>query len=179
MTLNLPPPLRTRKQAALETIVEERGVGWRAKLVEWIQRYGVAECAGIACALIGAFVVRRVTGNAVATAYAGAWSETLGYAAAIIVRDFLAEARAAREAGHAFSARHAAEVGTGLLAEFGPSGVLDTMVTRPLAMGLGARFLGPERGLVAGKLAADIVFYLPVIFMYERRKHRRRRAGPR
>jgi hypothetical protein len=46
-------------------------------------------------------------------------------------------------------------------------------------MGLGARFLGPERGLVAGKLAADIVFYLPVIFMYERRKHRRRRAGPR
>ncbi len=35
------------------------------------------------------------------------------------------------------------------------------------------RLFGPGRGLVAGKLAADVLFYLPVIFMYERRKRRR------
>jgi hypothetical protein len=53
--------------------------------------------------------------------------------------------------------------------EFGPSGLLDTLLIRPACMGLGIRLLGPVRGLVLGKLAADVLFYVPVIFMYERR----------
>lgn len=149
------------------------GVSPRAKLAEWLRRYGVAECAGITCALLGSFVVRRLTGNAVAAAYGGAWGETLGYSGAIIGRDFVAGARVARSAGQRFGARTAGGVAAGLLSEFGPAGVLDTLVTRPFAMGLGMRLFGPGRGLVAGKLAADVLFYLPVIFMYERRKRRR------
>jgi hypothetical protein len=166
-------PHTVRDPEALAAIVEEPGVGAREKLAEWLRRYGLAECAGITCALLGSFVVRRLTGSAVAAAYGGAWGETLGYSSVIIGRDFFAAARGQRAVGRRFGARHAGGVATGLLAEFGPAGLIDTMLTRPFAMALGARLLGPERGLIAGKLAADIVFYLPVILIYERRKRRR------
>jgi hypothetical protein len=46
-------------------------------------------------------------------------------------------------------------------------------------MGAGMRLIGPKLGLIAGKVAADILFYLPVIFMYERRKRRATHASQR
>lgn len=147
------------------------------KFAEWLRRYGLAECAGITCALLGSFAARRLTGSAVAAAYGGAWGETIGYSTFLVARDFLTASSAARAAGRSMTRREGGGVITGLIAEFGPAGVLDTFVTRPFAMGIGARYLGPQRGLIAGKLAADVLFYLPVIFMYERRKRRTRPAG--
>jgi len=171
------PADQPRKSAALAAIVEQPDVGLRAKLYQWLSRYGLAECAGITCALLGSFVVRRATGSAIAAAYAGAWGETIGYSSVIIGRDFIAEARATRATHRAFGFRDAGGVVAGLIAEFGPSGILDTLVIRPFAMGLGARLLGPHLGLLAGKVAADVLFYLPVIFIYERKKRWRRRSA--
>jgi len=150
-------------------------VALSAKVYRWLNRYAVAECAGIACALVGSLVVRRLSGSTIAAAYAAAWGETIGYSAAIVGRDFAAGVRTARVRRQAFGARGALEVIVGLLAEFGPAGLLDTFVTRPLAMGLGARFVGPKLGVLVGKLAADVLFYMPVVFMYERK---RRWRGP-
>jgi hypothetical protein len=166
------PALRAPKLGAVATTVQESGARPGARVAEWLRRYGLAECAGVMCALLGSLVVRRLTGNALAAAYAGAWGETLGYASVIIGRDFFTGARSARSAGRRFDVRTAGGVATNLLSEFGPAGALDTLLARPLAMGLGVRVLGPVRGLVAGKLVADVLFYLPVIFMYERRKRR-------
>jgi hypothetical protein len=151
---------------------------FHTKIADWLRRYGLAECAGVTCALAGSFAARRVTGSAVAAAYAGAWGETIGYSTFIVARDFLTASRTARAAGHAITPREGGGVIKALIVEFGPAGVLDTLVTRPFAMGVGERFLGPQRGLIAGKLAADVLFYLPVIFMYERRKRRRAPIGP-
>jgi len=53
--------------------------------------------------------------------------------------------------------------------------VIDTFVTRPLAMMVGTRLFGITLGVIGGKLAADLVFYIPVVFMYERRQRRRQR----
>ena len=75
-------------------------------------------------------------------------------------------------AHRAFGLREIGRLATDLIAEFGPAGVLDTLVTRPLAMAGGIRLLGSQLGVVAGKIVADILFYLPVVFMYERRKRR-------
>ena len=47
--------------------------------------------------------------------------------------------------------------------------------TEEIARGLGARFVGPKLGVLVGKLAADVLFYMPVVFMYERK---RRWRGP-
>jgi len=141
----------------------------RQRIIGWVSRYGLAECAGIACAFLGSLLVRRATGNSIAAAYGAAWGESIGYATVIVTRDFLTESRAAREKAETFSTRRASGVVGGLLAEFGPAALLDTLVTRPLAMGLGVRLLGLRLGVLAGKVAADTLFYVPVIFMYERR----------
>lgn len=139
------------------------------RLRAWIARYGLAELAGIACAFAGSVLVRRLTGSHVAAAYGAAWGESLGYSTVIVARDFLTESRAARAAEQRFGARRATGLVGALLAEFGPAALLDTFVTRPLAMGLGVKLLGLKLGIVAGKVAADTLFYVPVILVYERR----------
>ena len=129
---------------------------------DWIARYGPAECGGLALAFVASFVARRMTEHAIIAGYAAAWGETIGYAGVMVVRDYLAE-------------RHIGTVTTDLITEFGPAGIIDTFVTRPFAMTLGVRFLGPVLGLVVGKISADVIFYAPVICMYEWRKRRRAR----
>jgi hypothetical protein len=169
----------TNRSDGLTVIVNEPARGVVAKIREWLGRYGFAECAGVACALAGSFLVRRLTGNALAAAYGGALGETIGYAGVIVAREFRDEARAARADGKSSLTRSARDVAVDLLAEFGPSGILDTLVVRPMSMGVGVFLFGATRGLIAGKLAADVVFYIPVIFMYEYRKRVRKGQGRR
>lgn len=154
---------------------ERAGVPLRAKVVEWVKRYGLAEVAGIGCALLAAVIARRATGSAIAAGYAGAWAETLGYAGVMAGQDFLTAARTANAAGRSLGARDSGGVVTGLLTEFGPAGVLDTFLTRPFAMAAGVRLLGPRLGLITGKLVSDVLFYFPVILTYERRRRREHR----
>ncbi|HVW06363.1 MAG TPA: hypothetical protein VHB78_15260 [Vicinamibacterales bacterium] len=148
----------------------------RAKLLEWIARYGLAEIAGIGGALLAVFIVRRLTTSAVAAGYAGTCGETLGYVGAIAARDFLTAHRDARASGQKLGARARRSVIVQLLVELGPAGVIDTILIRPLAMAAGVRWLGPVIGLLAGKIVGDVGFYVPVIMMYERRRRRERHA---
>jgi len=141
-----------------------------AKLLEWTRRYGVAECLGIVAAIAAATAARRVTNSDVVAAYAGAIGETIGYAGAMLARDYLTASRSAQASGRTLDARDHGNVVMGLLTEFGPAGVLDTFIIRPLAMGIGARLLGPRIGLVVGKLVGDVLFYVPVIVTYEWRR---------
>ena len=140
------------------------------KIVDWLRRYGLAECGGVSCALLASFAVRRLTSNPVASAYAGAWGETIGYSAVIVGRDFFSATQRAHAKGGSLDVRGTSNVIARLIAEFGPAGLLDTFLVRPFMMGVGQRVFGPLRGLIAGKLAADVLFYFPVIFMYERQK---------
>lgn len=167
------PEAKLPRPAGLAEIVEQPGVPPRAKLHQWLRRYGVAECVGIGGALLGSFVVRHVARSAIAAAYGAAWGETIGYTAVIIIQDFLAESRAARSRQRVLGLRGLRDMAAGLLAEFGPAGLLDTFLVRPGTMAVGTRLLGPHVGVIAGKLTADLLFYVPVIYTYERRKHRR------
>jgi hypothetical protein len=145
----------------------------RLPVRDWLLRYGPAEAAGITLAFVASFAVRHSTHSAILGAYAAAWGETIGYAGVVSTRDLIAEFRESRRSGRRTPARDAGNVATGLLAEFGPAGVIDTFVTRPFTMAVGVRLFGPVFGLVVGKLSADLLFYGPVVFMYERRKRRR------
>jgi hypothetical protein len=142
---------------------------------EWIRRYGPAEAAGITLAFVASFAVRHSTGSAILSGYAAAWGETIGYASVMMIRDFIMESRESSRQGRKAPVRDAGNVATGLLAEFGPAGVIDTFVTRPFTMAAGVKLAGPVFGLVIGKLSADLLFYGPVVYMYERRKRRRQR----
>lgn len=143
---------------------------------EWIRRYGVAEIAGIVTAVLGAWLVRTLTHHEVAAAYGGALGENVGFYGTIIAREAALEAGLARAAGRRFGARAVLRIAVSLVTEFGPAELLDSGVIRPLAMGVAVRMLGPV-GIVAGKVAADVTFYVPVIISYEIRKRLRREAA--
>jgi hypothetical protein len=142
---------------------------WRAAGERWLARYGVAEVFGIAGAVVGAWIVSTLTDSTVLTAYAGTTGENVGYYGFLMAR----ELAAARRARQALSAREVIVACRDLAIEFGPAEILDSLFVRPLMMGLGTRRLGGGLGIIAGKLAADVLFYLPVIASYEARRVRR------
>jgi hypothetical protein len=165
--------------------------GLRRRLAVWVRRYLPAEIAGTLMALAGAWAAFAVSGDRTLAAVAGAWAENLGYYGTVGVRDLRrarreADPGAAGAAGAAGRLRPLLGVLGGLLVEFGPAEVLDSFVVRPLAMVAATRVV-PDLGaaVVLGKLAADLVFYVPTIAIFELRRRRAalrgdggRAAGP-
>lgn len=144
------------------------------RVARWLARYGVAEVTATLGALGGALLLRALTGSEVLAAYGGAMGEIVGFYGFIAARDLLGAHRAARSGGLVFGAREAALAGRELAIEFGPGEIVDSLLIRPLMMGLGAHWLGGAAGIVAGKLAADALFYAIVIGTHEARLHARR-----
>ena len=140
------------------------------KVKDWIRRYGPAELVGIATALLGSWLLYVATRNEVAAAYGGARGENLGFDGVLVGREIRNARRAARAARLPYGPGAWARTATNLMIEFGAAEILDSGVIRPLAMGLGTLWLGRAWGIPAGKLAADITFYVPVIIMYEMRR---------
>ena len=134
------------------------------------ERYGLAEVAGVCGALLGATLLRAMTGSDIAAAYGGSLGENVGFYGVIVGREVWQDRRAAHHAGERYRLPHAIRTSAKLLIEFGLAEVLDSALVRPLAMGLGIRYLGREWGVLAGKVAADVLFYIPVITAYEWRR---------
>src|SRR5689334_3537724 len=154
-------------------------MSWRAKGTEWLKRYGVAEVAGLCTAVLGSFAARALTGNEIAAAYGGAIGENLGYYGVIIGREVVQDRRAAVALDRGYGVAGAGRTARNLLLEFGIAEALDSTLLRPLAMAVGVHVLGRGVGIVAGKLAADVTFYVPVICAYELRRYLTRRADMR
>ena len=146
-------------------------MSWRAKGAEWLKRYGVAEVAGLCTAIVGSFAVRSLTGSEIAAAYGGAIGENLGYYGVIVGREVVHDRGAAAAVGRRYGLTGAGRTARNLLLEFGAAEILDSGLLRPLAMALGVRFFGRGLGIVVGKVAADLTFYVPVICAYELRRH--------
>jgi hypothetical protein len=147
-------------------------------VAEWLRRYGPAELLGTCTALLAARLASIAGAPLVAIAYAGAVGENVGFYGTIIVRQVAADRRRARARSERYRGRHLWRTSRELLLEFGPAELLDSFLLRPLAMGVGVRLLGEAAGIVVGKLAADVTFYLPVILTYEMRHHARKGARP-
>jgi hypothetical protein len=143
---------------------------WKRRLRTWVSRYGISELAGIATAFGGSWLLSSVTGEPIATAYGAAVGEAIGFYGSLTTRALIHEAYFAGSRRQPFGIREVMLTWRGLFLEFGPAELLDTGLLRPLAMGIGIGTLGPGIGVVAGKILADITFYLPVIWMYEHRR---------
>lgn len=124
-----------------------------------MNRYGPAEVVGTITAVFAAALVHRLGAGEVFTAYVGSASEAAGYYLIMVSSEF-----------RRYRDKHPFHITKNLLLEFGFSETLDFFVIRPLFMGLGLHYLGVGWGLIAGKLMADLVFYVPTIFIYEWRK---------
>ena len=145
-----------------------------SRVRHWLARYGPPEVLGTITAVAGSFLIYRLTRSDVAAAYGGALGENVGFYGLIVVRQIVNDRRSIRPYGFRGGLR---TIGL-LLAEFGPAEVLDSLVIRPLAMGLATRWLGGRGiGVIVGKIAADVTFYLPVIASYELQRWVARRRG--
>ena len=143
-------------------------------------RYGPAEVIGTASALLGSFLAFGATRSEITAAFGGAIGELLGFYGTIIVRDVVAEVRAAtgesRESGATVWSRCVTRVVAHAVVEFAPAEVLDASVLRPLAMGLGTSMFGRAWGVTAGKLLSDVAFYVAVVTGEAVRRRRRERV---
>ena len=134
----------------------------RHKVRDWSKRYLPSEIIGTITAVLAAGISFFLTGNPVITAFSGTWGENLGYYGAIISRDFIENKK---------KGLRPIKTIRNLVIEFGPSEVLDSFILRPFFMYTFPIILSDlTLGIIVGKLAADITFYIPTIFAYEMRK---------
>ena len=144
----------------------------RRRVWRWVRRYGPAEVAATAGALLGALVGARFAGPAGA-AFGGDLGEGIAFYAVVVAMELRAERATPRR-------RTGRRVLVDLLREFGPAEALDSFLVRPLAMYAGTYVTGDLlAGTLLGKVVADVVFYAIAGTAYERRNRPtgRHRAG--
>jgi hypothetical protein len=124
----------------------------------WLCRYGPAELLALVGAFAGYAVGDALWSTVAATAFAAAVGDNLAYYGQLLVRE-------ARSRGVVCAAR-------ALIVDFGPAEVLDAPLDRPACLAIGVGALGPVLGVLAAKLAADVVFYVPVIVTHEAARRR-------
>jgi len=127
----------------------------RRGIVFWIVRYLPAEVAGTAAMVVGGLLATLWTDAAPLIAVAALLGEIIGFYAVLAVTIFIEQAPIA-------ATRRGALWRTAVLlvAEFGAAELLDTFLVRPAALMVGVWLIpDPLWGMLAGKIAADIVFY--------------------
>ncbi|MCL4359827.1 hypothetical protein M1555_01035 [Patescibacteria group bacterium] len=138
----------------------------RKRAIVWVKRYVPSEIFAIIGALGGGILTNALFHNAVATAYGATWGENIFYYGTMLIREV-----------HFQKGRHTIKSPVpyvkairNLVVEFGPSEYLDGFIIRPFTMYLFPKLLhNLSLGLVVGKFAADITFYIPTIFSFEMR----------
>jgi hypothetical protein len=106
--------------------------------------------------------------------YAAAMTENLGFYSVMFMREYRAKYRQVKLSSAQAALKMILAIGTGLLLEFGISAIIDSFFLRPLAIGYAVKLLGTGTGIMIGKLAADVSFYIPAIILYEYHKNRRK-----
>jgi hypothetical protein len=126
----------------------------------WLRRYLPAEAVSLLGALLAAHVAWQLSDqNPVLAALAGAWGETLAYYATMLVRELTAN-----HGDVPLALRD-------LVLEFGVAEALDSLFVRPTLMyAAGQLVANMTAGVLLGKLASDVVFYVPTIAAYELRR---------
>jgi hypothetical protein len=144
-------------------------------LARWLRRYGPAEVLALVGALAGYFLLEAATGNHAAAAYGAAVGDNLAYYGFLFAREVAGRATLARRPTNRI--RVWARSLHALTCEFGPAEVLDSTIVRPGCTAIATAALGPAAGVLAAKVVADLLFYVPVICTYELRRRRAERPA--
>lgn len=136
-----------------------------------------AEVVGTVTAIASAFIASAFTTNRVVIAFTASIAETVGFYLAIMVTDALLMQKQLKQQHRSLklpallfiTIKH-------IVLDFGLAELADSFVIRPLFMYLFPLWLKDyTTGIVAGKIASDLVFYVPVIVAGEIRTHLSRR----
>jgi hypothetical protein len=107
--------------------------------------------------------------NQALAAVVGTWAEFLAYYGVIVAGDLRAQQQ--RSPGTVLATLR------NIVLEFGLAELLDSTLIRPAALYAGMTLVPSlPLGIVAGKLVADLIFYLPTITSYELLRRQRAQA---
>lgn len=141
--------------SAPESAAEAQPEPARRKLVFWIARYLPAELVGTAAMVIAGMLATMWTDAPALIALAALVGEIVGFYLVLAVTIYLEQSQVAVTRRGAIG-----RTAMLLVAEFGAAELLDTLLVRPAALLLGVWLIpDPVWGMLAGKIAADIVFY--------------------
>jgi hypothetical protein len=140
-----------------DTARDRRRVRW----LFWLRRYGPAEVACLATMLAASLVAVRLTTSPPLLAAGAIAGATLGFYGVLVVSVVREQRRVVPARQPRYATRLAARTAILLVAEFGAAELLDTFVWRPALMMSAVVLLEePFWGLLAGKAASDVLFYL-------------------
>jgi len=143
----------------------------KSKFREWINRYLTAEIVSTVLSLAAAYAAKIIWDNDIAAAYAGSIVASVSFYGWILYKDVRTNLKKHKSENRDYNFKSFVKDFRNLMIEFGPSEILDVLFVRPFFMyifpGLIDNFMV---GTFVGKICADIVFYIPAIFMYEMRK---------
>jgi len=143
----------------------------KGKFREWINRYLTAEIISTVLSIAAAFVVKHIWDNNIAAAYAGSIVASVSFYGWILFIDVRHSRIKHKSENRGYNYKSVLKDFRNLLVEFGPSEILDVALVRPFFMYIFPILIGNFMiGTFVGKIFADIVFYIPAIFMYELRK---------
>ncbi|MEK6825284.1 MAG: hypothetical protein AABY00_00700 [Nanoarchaeota archaeon] len=133
---------------------------WRL-VKEKFTRYLPAELIGTASAFAaGAYAANHFNNNALAIGYAATLGETIGFYTTIITQQVREDRKQAQRNQQPYGFQGALSTSWDLIREFGLAEVIDTPLIRPSAKALGTKVLGPETGILAGKLVGDLMYFI-------------------
>lgn len=147
----------------------------RTRLTAWRRRYGLSEAIGALIAVLAALAVRRGGGGLVPAAFAATFAEAVWFYASLAWREYRRARGEALAAAPPLAVPAARDVFRNLALEFGAAEAVDSLLLRPACYAIGMRSLGSVPGILAGKLAADVLFWGPVLRAF----HWRLAANPR
>jgi hypothetical protein len=143
----------------------------KAKIKDWLKRYLPAEIFGTVTALVSASLAHLFSSNLVIIAYAGSLGEAIGFYSTVFTQHIIGVNRKNRSQQKVFSISDFTKIIGTIILEFGPAGLLDGLVLRPFFMYVfPCIFKNFTLGILVGKFAGDLTFYLIVILGYEIKK---------
>lgn len=140
----------------------------KQKIKIWTKRYLPAEIVCTLTALVSASATHLLTKNDVLTALAGTWGENIGFYGVMIARDIHSSTKHHKKSGNNYTFMSLFKNLRNIVLEFGPAEAIDSFVSRPFMMYIFPKVTGSIYiGIFLGKIAADIIVYIPVIASYE------------
>lgn len=138
------------------------------KTKHWIKRYGPWEILWTLGAVGWWYLGLAITGNEIAASFFGAWWENVWYYGYNIYQEVTAQKKLWYKWFKVIG-----NLCKEMFMEFGLSELLDSFLIRPWCMYLaGQRFSNYGLGLLVWKILADVIFYLPTSYFYQKRLKR-------
>ena len=139
------------------------------KIKEWLKRYLPAEIIGTVTAVAAACITHLFSENLIFIAYAGSLGEGIGFYSTVFIQHIVLLSKGRRRENKTVSfSGH-------VILEFGPAGLIDGLLLRPFFLYLFPILLQNfTLGILTGKIAGDVTFYMLVILSYEIHKRNRK-----